>query len=123
MGTNVYLHHHVCGHCGRPDARIHVGKSSAGWAWLWRGYRGWDAEDLPFEREITSGADWWKVLAESLADPEQPGQIVDEYGTQYTLDELRQWVERKRDRATRRSDGGFETYPDGDDDISFRVFS
>lgn len=122
MGTNVYLHHRVCDHCEQPMNVIHIGKSSAGWAWLWRGYRGWEAEDLPFKREITSAADWWEVLAASLADPEWPGRIVDEYGRGYSLEALRQWVESKRVAGARRGDGRYKTYPDGDDDISFREF-
>ncbi|MFN2539563.1 MAG: hypothetical protein ABR549_15620 [Mycobacteriales bacterium] len=131
MGTNVYLHHDVCTCCGRPGAVVHIGKSSAGWVWLWRGYRGFEAEDLPFGREITSGDDWWEVLAGSLGG-ERLGRIVDEYGTTYTLDALRYWVARKR-RAGRRGKryvpfaGGVlmdtETYPDGPDDISFREFA
>jgi hypothetical protein len=123
MGTNVYLLHDVCEHCDRPAARIHIGKSSGGWRWLWRGYRGWEAEDLPFGRPILSGDDWWGVLDASVNAESRPGWIVDEYGKRMSLADLRNWVEQKRDAANRRGDGGFDTYPDGDDDISFREFS
>lgn len=126
MGTNVYLRHSVCQHCDRPASRIHVGKSSGGWAWLWRGYRGWEAEDLPFARPILSGDDWWEVLAASLADEREPGQIVDEYGKVLTLDELRTWVESKRNATHRASEvpgSGDFAERDGPDEIAFREFS
>lgn len=127
MGTNVYLLNRVCQHCDRPAQRIHVGKSSSGWTWLWRGYRGWEAEELPFGRPILSGADWWEVLATSLANKREPGQIVDEYSKTYTLDELRTWVESKRGASRRHSElTGYSddfAQPDGPDDIVFREFS
>ena len=130
MGTNYYLEHDVCSHCDRPGARVHVGKSSAGWTWLWRGYRGFAAENLPFGREILSGDDWWQVLGDSLA-AERPGRIVNEYGRELSLAELRERVESKRGAGRRGSDRmtiagvsiDTETYPDGPDDISFRSFS
>lgn len=31
MGTNYYVEGEKCAHCGRGDASIHIGKSSAGW--------------------------------------------------------------------------------------------
>lgn len=38
MGTNYYLQKNVCGCCGRPEKQIHIGKSSAGWAFALRVY-------------------------------------------------------------------------------------
>lgn len=31
MGTNYYYYQDVCPHCGKPDKKLHIGKSSGGW--------------------------------------------------------------------------------------------
>ncbi len=34
MGTNYYANINCCKHCGRPEEKIHIGKSSFGWKFL-----------------------------------------------------------------------------------------
>jgi hypothetical protein len=65
MGTNYYLITAECSHCGRSD-RQHIGKSSAGWAFLFQG-----------SEDIRSYADWLRVLPS--------GRIVDEYDNNNTM--------------------------------------
>ena len=83
MGTNYYWHDQPCGSCSRFEV-IHVGKSSAGWSFGFRGYRheltdpdhpdwGYDHES-PFGVPVLSRADWCRVLAG------RPGRMVNEYG-------------------------------------------
>lgn len=36
MGTNYYLETDFCHCCGKPKSKIHLGKSSAGWKFLFR---------------------------------------------------------------------------------------
>lgn len=36
MGTNYYLETDFCPCCGKPKSKIHLGKSSAGWKFLFR---------------------------------------------------------------------------------------
>jgi len=73
MGTNYYLRLNICPDCGRYDS-IHIGKSSSGWRFLFRGYP--DTGDTPLN-EITSiihnVRDWQEVTPR--------GEIWDEYGT------------------------------------------
>jgi len=68
MGTNYYLEGKTCEHCGQtlPDApRLHIGKSSAGWAFT--------LHIMP-EEGINDLFDWIKRW-------DAPGaRIVDEYG-------------------------------------------
>ena len=83
MGTNYYHRNSVCKCCGRFDER-HIGKSSGGWQFSFRGYSGDDPQ-----KTIESWADWQRVL-------QADGDIVDEYGREVPFVELRDLVERKR---------------------------
>lgn len=75
MGTNYYLITNECPHCGRSDHQ-HVGKSSAGWAFLFQG-----------SEDIRSYADWLHILP--------TGRIADEYGTAIALEAFNFMVEAK----------------------------
>jgi hypothetical protein len=92
MGTNYYLHRNVCDHCKRGDPPLHIGKSSAGWTFSFRGYRSeWDAESIG--RKIVCETDWRVFLEESV----KAGCVVrDEYGRDVSLSELWSWVNTKR---------------------------
>ena len=78
MGTNFYWHpRDPCETCRRPFESIHIGKSSAGWCFL-----------LHVTDDLRSLDDWkerWKT-----------GRIVDEYGVEYSPDEM---IERIVDRS------------------------
>ena len=73
MGTNFYLHSKPCECCGRADEPLHIGKSSAGWAFALHVYP---------ENEIKNLDDWKKILRET------DGQIFDEYERERTYDEM-----------------------------------
>lgn len=132
MGTNFYWHDNRCDHCGRFEAH-HVGKSSMGWSFAFRGYRH-DPGDYevgpisPFGFPVLSRADWASILV-----PER-GRLVDEYGQQVEDPiawlrglqppdaELRRWEDspeargrwyRERDPRRWRDREGFRFY-DGD---------
>lgn len=96
MGTNYYWHDKPCGSCGRFEV-MHVGKSSAGWSFAFRGYRhelmnaefpewGYDPSS-PFGFPVVSRADWRKVFTE------RPGELWNEYGNR--IDENPEaWLDR-----------------------------
>lgn len=63
MGTNYYVAENRCDCCQRYDRTHHIGKSSWGWSFSFRGYR---------EERLVS----WQAWREFLQDR----QIVDEYG-------------------------------------------
>ena len=96
MGTNYYATKGAkepCECCGRPyeEERLHIGKSSGGWCFSLHiipemGINDW----LDWERELASGA--WK--------------IVDEYGDEWELSELRKYVTERKGREDRFSDLG-----------------
>ena len=76
MGTNFYVTE-VCQRCGqniRNSRRVHIGKESAGWPFIFQG------------SIYTSWKDWKEALRES--------QIEDEYGTPYTLSQFANLIER-----------------------------
>lgn len=60
MGMNYYFHYNVCGHCGRSD-KIHIGKSSYGWTFSFRGYKFHDK--VP---DIKSYKDWLNFIEPNL---------------------------------------------------------
>lgn len=88
MGTNYYLRLNICPHCGRYDA-VHIGKSSSGWRFTFRGYP--DTADTPLS-DITSIVhsveDWMKVM--------EDGEIWDEYGTRTPIEMFWGMVESKQ---------------------------
>ena len=77
MGTNYYHKTNICPQCGRFD-EAHIGKSSAGWQFSFRGYP-----------EIRSYKDWIKELKRN-------GVIYDEYGRGVTLREFKSMVASKK---------------------------
>ncbi len=86
MGTNFSWRQPPCTHCGRADSDLHVGKSSGGWSFLFRGYRH-DPEDgarAPVGVAIVTRAGWRRVF-ETV-----PGWLVNEYGD--TLDDPLAWL-------------------------------
>lgn len=82
MGTNYYHYTVLCEHCGSEE-RVHIGKSSIGWQFLFRGYE-----------DIRSLDDWMKRFAAG-------GVIRDEYGKEWAPENFRDFVERKRSEPNR----------------------
>lgn len=93
MGTNYYLRGDqpsACKCCGHtpPREEVHVGKSSWGWKFLFKGNR--DPEQGPL---VTTEEEWWVEIQRRI----QAGQqLRDEYGTVITLPELRALIEARR---------------------------
>lgn len=77
MGTNYYLRTPACPHCGHAPAKIHIGKSSAGWNFGLRVYPKIDGETddrlKPFGADAIIELDDWRPLFDRF-------EIVDEYG-------------------------------------------
>jgi len=111
MGTNFYVRTQPsCGgkcdqHCHGED--IHLGKSSAGWAFTFRGY-----PEAPSQASCPEAVTWpvndyasWHRLL-SL------GEITDEYGRPWTAEELLVKIEGKR--GGRRHEHGSGIFHDSD---------
>lgn len=100
MGTNYYLAQKECAYCGHKDARmLHIGKSSQGWQFTFRGYRNawvsWADEPL----NITTFAEWIGFIQRELTL--KPGRyIADEYGDEHPFCDLLQMIKDKRDGRT-----------------------
>lgn len=112
MSTNYFLNQKPCEHCGRSDDRIHIGKSSGGWVFAWRGYH--PGEEVP---PLSSPSQWEDYLKAQLANG---GAIVDEYGTRWGLEQLLDLVRAKREGG--RQDTQWATQVEGDDFV-FQEFS
>lgn len=80
MGTNYYtVEDDPCPCCERPFERLHIGKSSAGWAFLFAPY-----PDLG----LTSKQAWMVYL--------ETRGIRDEYGSEIPLEELKEVIDGKQ---------------------------
>lgn len=122
MSTNYYLHRDPkpCPTCHRDqeDSEVHIGKSSGGWVFSWRGWR--EGEWSPFGKPITTPGELIQTLTVEIANG---AMIKDEYHRTVSLGELIDLVVSKRggrrhsDLDTTRTD-----HVDGDD-ISFTEFS
>ncbi len=101
MGTNYYAQEKSCPHCGRGGDRLHIGKSSIGWAFILRTHA---------DRGIENLTDWIAYLADK--------EIVDEYGHEHSLGELVETIaqchypqlRRSRDMWTTQGKGTWEYY-------------
>lgn len=93
MGTNYYARVNCCSHCNRYD-QIHIGKSSMGWAFSFRGYtkQGYFSE-LPerFEHLTIRSFQDWKTF---LENPDV--NIYDEYGDQISKEDFFSLVKAKQ---------------------------
>ncbi len=78
MGTNYYHRTSICRSCGRCDER-HIGKSSGGWTFSFRGYP---------EDGIKSWQDWLLILKAG-------GKIYNEYGDQISIRDFIKLVKSK----------------------------
>jgi len=88
MGTNYYFKKNICEHCQREEKEFHIGKSSGGWTFHFRGYRG---EWSDIGEEILSLEDWINYIKKT------PGKIFNEYGEETSLEELLELIESKRE--------------------------
>jgi hypothetical protein len=88
MGTNYYAVDNRCHCCGRYDRTHHIGKSSWGWAFSFRGYR---------EERLVS----WQAWKQFLADRE----IRDEYGDAVSWEDFVRMIETVKAPGHVREDG------------------
>jgi hypothetical protein len=93
MGTNYYAIIKECDSCKRNSELLHIGKSSAGWQFLFRLYE---------DKGLISWKAWKKFLANK--------KIEDEYGHPISYDEFVDTVLVKTDYDKRRDP--YETYDD-----------
>ena len=77
MGTNFYLETDFCPCCGKPKSKIHLGKASMGWKFLFR------KSDL-----IQNYNDFCKVI--------ERGVIVDEYDVPISEIEMIGLIQQKQ---------------------------
>ena len=76
MGTNYYVASNLCKCCNRYDKEYHIGKSSMGWAFSFRGYRA---------SLLVSWGAWKEFLKDKT--------IVDEYGSTIDYDDFVNMIE------------------------------
>ena len=88
MGTNYYLKYDICECCNRYD-EIHIGKSSAGWQFIFRGY----GED--FIPVLQTYDQWKDFIKDQLYG--DTAKIVDEYGKEIGLKEFVEMVKEKQE--------------------------
>lgn len=123
MSTNFYLYRpsdpcEACGHERNEPTRLHIGKSSGGWVFLWRGWDGTEGNGPGVPLETPDA--WFVYLAEEMS---KGAEIKDEYRAPYELDEFRDFVIRKREEPRRNSriKDTDVVHADGDD-IAFHEF-
>lgn len=82
MGTNYYIQSKACNSCGHCKNEKHIGKSSYGWQFHFRGYR---------DQQIVSFQDWIKEINEPNTS------IINEYGEKISCCEFIEMVNSKKD--------------------------
>ena len=100
MGTNYYLRLFPCPTCHKSDESLHIGKSSYGWTFSFRGYDGSTGEPV-----IKSEKDWRRVMKE----PDRG--IYDEYGRNISYKRFWQLVSKKKISRNNHTDYCKEHYP------------
>lgn len=93
MGTNYYLVNNECECCDRYDRVIHLGKSSGGWSFTFRGYRGSWSYDYEAPLDVDNFTEWKALIEKRM---EQGCRIRDEYGKVTELAELLALIASKR---------------------------
>jgi len=123
MSVNYYLKRpsdrcEACGHERNDPTRLHIGKSSGGWVFLWRG---WDGTEGNGPGVPLDGPDaWFAYLAEQVA---KGARIVAEHGLEESLVDFRDFVIGKRSEPRRNSRiKESSTAHVGGDDVSFNEF-
>lgn len=83
MGTNYYLRLRFCSCCGRYDER-HIGKSSAGWKFIFRVHENIDVNE-------------WKGETLHYKNWSDEEGIFNEYGDKVSYDDFWELVKNKQD--------------------------
>lgn len=113
MGMNFYVEYNRCSCCERHDV-LHIGKSSFGWTFSFRGYdpERNDFNDVPEGICIKSEEDWRDFLNQ------EDILIKDEDGEIWSNDDFWEKVESKRDAKYNHT---IECRNGGDEACSFEV--
>lgn len=98
MGMNYYLHRkitptdrEVLERVGAKLPRLHIGKNSWGWQFIFRLYYSWEVEEVFGERfELSSFRDWERLITD------EGSEIVNEDGEAISPDLLISFIEGKR---------------------------
>jgi hypothetical protein len=98
MGTNYYQKSEPCPHCGKADEPLHIGKSSAGWAF--------QLHVIP-ERGINGLTDWEKQWAKDGT------WIENEYGDRMSKQAMFETITSRR-VVLRSTVDGFHCIGHGD---------
>ena len=87
MGTNYYMRYKdkTCECCKRTDEQYHIGKSSFGWTFSFRGYTN-EFDTL----QVKSFQDWKYILDDDNVF------IIDEYEREISKEDFYKFVENKR---------------------------
>lgn len=83
MGTNYYAHVNPCSECGKPEEKLHLGKSSGGWKFCFR--------DRDEYSDITEFQTFIRL---------DYVKLVDEYGREISPDDFMEKVEGKQDERS-----------------------
>ena len=84
MSTNYYAHYNICECCNRFD-EIHIGKSAAGWSFMFQGIVEDDCLGFTLER-----IDDWELFLEK-----ESVIIYNEYGEEITKSDFWETVRQK----------------------------
>lgn len=95
MGTNYYLEVDKCECCQRSE-KIHIGKKSYGWVFMFRGYYKYET---PLDIHLNSWYEWKKYLLTAAA------RILNEYDEYVPLDEFIDIVEESKNSVISTIDG------------------
>ena len=102
MGTNYYVEtpgcENACDHCAQAG-RVHLGKSSHGWRFTHRAYRG-EHRPPAVTWPVDGRESWLKLL--------DLGPIIDEYGRVQDRREFLEFIDSKQDGIARDSARGRE---------------
>jgi hypothetical protein len=88
MGTNYYVAKNYCECCDRYDKEYHIGKSSHGWAFSFRGYR---------SEQLVSWQAWKEFLKDKI--------IMNEYQQQVDYGRFVEYIEGPKSPGFIRSNG------------------
>ena len=93
MGTNYYLYGDICKCCGKADTIYHIGKSSAGWQFLFQAYEFEEGR----QPEIKTIEDW-KVLLFN-----EHYEIWDEYDGVWDVNDFWNLIQNKQNNENNKS--------------------
>lgn len=90
MATNYFWRTNICACCNRYD-EYHLGKTSAGWTFLFQGYEAYEPtsyamseERWPFKVQVTSRRQWIEIVIA------HNGEIWNQYGDK--MDDPVKWL-------------------------------